>query len=422
MKINKSYITIIISSIALVLVLIIHFNWIVQSAKVKEELFNEKANMVLSLTTQALCSDKQTCTSMGTCCLMHSSSECKLKLTELEIHKIDSLLTHFMNLYNFHIPYSFEVIKPNSESALLKNYQSSNNVFKRRLEEMANNNGLELKLIFPDKKQFILAEMGVLFISSVILILIVLFMFWRTIVSLIKEKKIAENTTDFLNNITHEFKTPLTNIALAGRMMVKDTNINSENKIKHYAAVILEENEKLRLQVEQVLSISALERGENNSLKSDIDFHQTIIQAARSFNIQIENKSGSLNLNLNASQYHVFGNASQLSNALSNLIDNAVKYSNEKPDITISTSSSEHHLVVTISDKGIGIEKQYLENIFGKYFRVPTGNLHDVKGFGLGLTYVKNIIEIHQGTIHVISEIGKGTSFKITLPLFHGQS
>jgi two-component system phosphate regulon sensor histidine kinase PhoR len=136
-------------------------------------------------------------------------------------------------------------------------------IYNQRLDQVASLNGVELKLIFPDKKDYIMAEMGAPFIASVVLILVVLAMFWRTVLSLMKEKKIAEHTTDFLNNMTHEFKTPLTNIALAGKMMVKDSNLRQEEKVKHYSGIILEENEKLRLQVEQVLSMTALERGES---------------------------------------------------------------------------------------------------------------------------------------------------------------
>jgi len=416
MKINKTYLFIAVSSIALVVVLAIQVNWIFQTANVKEELFNEKANMVLSKTAETLCSDKETCINMTSCCIIDSNSECKLQLGKNETNKIDSLLKNYMKFYNFHLDYSFEVIKRNPND-LHKNENGWNtNVFKKRLEEMANKSGLELKLIFPEKKQFIIAEMGALFITSVILILVVLIMFWRTVLSLMKEKKISEHTTDFLNNMTHEFKTPLTNIALAGKMIIKDSNIKQEEKIKHYSGIILEENEKLRLQVEQVLSMTALERGEIPLSKTEIDFHQLINDAIKCISIQIENKQGNLKLNLKANAFVVWGDKNHLTNVLCNLIDNAIKYSKEKPEISIHTSNINHNLILAISDNGIGIEKEYLKKVFAKFFRVPTGNVHDVKGFGLGLAYVKKIVELHGGTIELQSEKGKGTSFTIILP------
>ncbi len=415
MKINRTYIFIAVSSIALILVLAIQVSSIFQTAKAKEELFNEKANMVLSKTAEALYSDKQTCKNIGSCCRMDSGLVCKVKLGKNEINKIDSLLKTFMKFYNFHLDYSFEVIKQEPND-IIKNEGWNKNVFKQCLEEVANKSGIELKLVFPDKKEFIIAEMGTLFITSVILIFAVLFMFWRTIISLIKEKKISEHTTDFLNNMTHEFKTPLTNIALAGKMIIKDSNIKQEDKIKHYSGIILEENEKLRLQVEQVLSMTALERGEIPLSKTEIDFHQLINDAVKCIGIQIENKKGSLKLDLKAGRFVVLGDKSHLTNALCNLIDNAIKYSNEKPEISIRTYNNADSLILVVADKGIGIEKEFLKKVFLKFFRVPTGDIHDVKGFGLGLAYVKKIIELHEGTIEIQSEKWKGTSFIITLP------
>lgn len=402
MKQVQTYIFIAISSIALVIVLIIQLNWIFQTAKIKEELFNEKANMVLSRTAEALGSDTETCRNIEN------------SIGNSEIQKIDSLFTHYMKFYNFHIDYSFKVIKPSLFTPRIKSTFTTN-VYNKRIEEVVSKNGLELVLIFPEKKQFILAEMGTMFVTSVVLILVVLVMFWRTILSLMKEKRISEQTTDFLNNMTHEFKTPLTNIALAGKMILKDANIRQEDKIKHYSGIILEENEKLRFQVEQVLGMTALERGEIPLRKTALDFHQLIHDCLKCISIQIENKQGHLKLDLEAERFVVMGDKAHFTNALCNLIDNAIKYSGEKPELSIRTSNAGQYLVVVIADKGMGIEKEYQKKVFDKFFRVPTGDVHDVKGFGLGLAYTKKIVELH-GTIELQSEKGKGTTFTITLP------
>ncbi|MES2689439.1 MAG: HAMP domain-containing sensor histidine kinase, partial [Bacteroidota bacterium] len=292
----------------------------------------------------------------------------------------------------------------------------TNYFYNKRLEEVAGNSGLELKLIFPDKKQFIIAEMGTLFITSVILILVVLVLFWRTILSLLKEKQLSEHTTDFLNNMTHEFKTPLTNIALAGKMIVRDSMAKKEDKMKHYSEIILGENEKLRLQVEQVLSMTALERGEIPLQKTELNVHELINEAVKCISIQIENSQGNLTLNPDASRFLVMGDKTHLTSALCNLVDNAIKYSKERPELLIQTASTGERLMIIFSDKGIGIEKEYQKKVFDKFFRVPTGDIHNVKGFGLGLAYVKKIIELHGGTIELESEKGKGTTFTITIP------
>ena len=402
MRPNRTTLFIFVSSNALLIVLIIQVNWIYNTAKIKEEIFNEKANLVLSKTAEALSTDTAACRNMEEC------------LGKDEIHKTDSLFSSSMQFYNFHIDYAFEVKQPDgsvapSESGL------KNNVYKKRLEEEATKNGLELNMILPGKKQFLLQEMGLLFITSVILIIIVLVLFWRTIRSLINEKRISEHTTDFLNNMTHEFKTPLTNIALAGKMIGKEFSYGHDEKIKHYSGIILEENEKLRLQVEQVLSMTALERGEIPLRKEELNFHQLINDSLKCISIQIENLHGELILNLNAGNDIIFGDKTHLTNALNNLIDNAIKYSNGKPEITIETHNDGQKFIAIVSDKGIGIDKLYRKKVFDKFFRVPTGDVHNVKGFGLGLAYIKKIVELHNGTIDLRSESGKGTAFIITL-------
>jgi two-component system phosphate regulon sensor histidine kinase PhoR len=198
--------------------------------------------------------------------------------------------------------------------------------------------------------------------------------------------------------------------------MLKNSVVKDEDKIKHYSGIILEENEKLRLQVEQVLSMTALERGEIPIKKTELNFHKLIHESLKYISIQIENKQGNIRLKLNAESYMVMGDRTHLTNAISNLIDNAIKYAREKPELSVETMNSGHNLIVVVSDEGIGIEKEYQKKVFNKFFRVPTGDVHDVKGFGLGLTYIKKIIELHEGTIELQSEKGKGTAFTITLP------
>lgn len=405
MKLNRNYLFIIISSVALLTVLIIQVSWIFETARVKEELFNEKANMVLSKTAEALSLDKRTCMNL----------ECGgIGGTR----KVDSLFNHYMKLYNIRISYYFEVKPMFSPQGA---WPQQAGAYTACVKEPANNsllgqNGLRLKLVFPEKDQFILAEMDTIFITSVTLILVVLILSCRTILSLMKEKEISEHTTDFLNNMTHEFKTPLTNISLAGKMILKDPSQDNEEKIKHYSSIILEENEKLRLQVEQVLSMTALERGEIPLQKATLDVHALIHTALKCISIQAENKEGSIHLQLNATRHMVVGDSTHLANALCNLVDNSLKYSAEKPHISIGTHNNGQNLLITISDKGIGIDEKYHKKVFDKFFRVPTGDVHDVKGFGLGLAYVKKIVELHGGSIELHSEKGEGTTFVISLP------
>jgi len=412
---NRTYLFIGVSSLALTALLIIQVNWIFKTAKAKEELFSEKANMVLARTTEALYADRETCIKIGACVADGSNSGAVTNLGKEEARKIDSLFTHFMEFYNFHIDYTFAVTKPQVASA--ENVKVFDNFsYNKHFTELVNKEQIELKLIFPDKQQFLIAEMGPMFIISVILILVVLVMFWRTVLSLLKEKKISENTTEFLNNMTHEFKTPLTNIGLAAKMIKKDSAIKTSAKIKNYSEIIIAENKKLSLQVEQVLGMAALERGEIPLRKIELDFHEIIAEAIKCFSLQIEEEQGEITFNSKATNSLIIADKTHITNAFCNLIDNAIKYSETKPEITIQTSNIGKNLTISLSDQGIGIDKEYQNNVFDKFFRVPTGDVHDVKGFGLGLAYLKKIIELHEGSIELQSEKEKGTTFKIILP------
>jgi len=411
MKLNRTYFIFAISSIALTIVLIIQVNWIYETARVKEELFNERVNLVLTKTAEALSSDKETLRNLH------------ILVGKDEVHKIDSLLNHYMNFYNILIKYSFELqTKPVAEIDLTQYvYKDPQGSFAACLSESELNEKpnsserLELKLFFPKKEKYILAEMGMMFITSVILILVVLVISWRTILSLLNEKKISKHTRDFLNNMTHEFKTPLTNISLAGKMITKDSNIGQPERIKHYSGIILDENEKLQHEVEQVLNMAALEKGEIPLQKTNFDLHKLIQDILKSLSPQIEYKKASISLDLNALEYKINGDQIHLSNAICNLIDNSLKYSKLEPRIKISTHNKDENIVIKISDEGIGIEKEHQQKVFEKFFRVPTDDLHESKGFGIGLAYVKRIIELHGGTIRLNSEKGHGSTFKITL-------
>ncbi|MBK9048050.1 MAG: HAMP domain-containing histidine kinase [Bacteroidia bacterium] len=399
---KRSYLIISVSSIALLIVLVIQVKWIVQTAKVKEELFNEKANMVVARTAEVLSADPQACRNFES----GTGAE--------ELVKTDSLFSSYMDFYDINTDYSFAVAAP-GQSSIEKSNSKDETVYKKRLEEETTQSGLELSFFVEGKNKFILEEMGTLFLTSIVLILVVLVLFWRTILSLMKEKKIAGHTTEFLNNMTHEFKTPLTNIALAGKMISKD--VSQENKVKQYTDIILQENEKLRLQIEQVLNMSALERGEIRLHKDKIDIHQLIKESVNGMSLQIEIRNGVLSLDLKATKTEINGDRAHLTGAISNLIDNAIKYSPEKPVINILTYNDGNAVVLQIQDNGIGIEKEYQQKIFEKFFRVPTGDIHDVKGFGLGLTYIHKIITLHGGTISVESQKNVGTTFSITIPL-----
>jgi len=222
--------------------------------------------------------------------------------------------------------------------------------------------------------------------------------------------------TDFVNNMTHEFKTPIATISLASEMLLKPGINEMPEKTKKYASIIYDENSRLKNQVEQVLQIAVLDKGNFKLRKKEINLNELIEFATENFEMQIKQRNGKITTNLAASMSTFFADPDHITNIINNLMDNANKYTPETPEITISTRNSEKGIIMTVKDNGIGISSENQKHIFKKFFRVHTGNIHDVKGFGLGLYYVKTIVEAHGGSVTLQSELKKGTQFEIYFP------
>lgn len=415
MKQKNNQLLLIISGITLFFLLVIQVYWLVKAAQIKESLFNEKANLVLSRTTEVLAEDQQMCGSIGQCVDRENTTELTSKLENRDVRKIDSILNHFMDLYHIRLKYSFKIVS----KAGLPNFANTNyagTVYSMPIEAMAIKKGIDIKLAFPNKREFILAEMGLPFVSSIILIIVIIIIFWRTNLALIRERKIAFNTKELVNNLAHEFKTPLTNIALAAKMIKKDNSLNEVSKVKNYATLVLEENKKLDTKIESLLHLNALEKNEISLDLKNENFHEIISIAVGNMQIQLDHHNTKLNFNLNAQNCFVFIDKEQMVQVISNLIDNAIKYTESKSEITLSTKNNNQYFTFEIADNGIGLNKEYQNKVFEKYYRVPNNNVHNVKGFGLGLTYVKKIVEMHHGNISLYSEPANGTTFKLNLP------
>lgn len=276
-----------------------------------------------------------------------------------------------------------------------------------------------LYLYFPDKNSLILSNMWATMVSSAGLLLVLIFIFAYTIYAILKQKKISEMKNDFINNMTHEFKTPVATIMIASEALKDPELAEDKSRVSRLAGIIYDENVRLGNHIERVLSIARLEKKELKLEHNEVNVHDLIVAVVDSMNLQLQKKNAKMTLNLNATHPFVYGDELHLSNVFYNLIDNANKYSTENPDITIETKSTDKALIIEIADKGIGMTKDHSKRIFDQFYRVPTGNLHDVKGFGLGLNYVQDIVDQMNGTIKVHSEKDKGTTFEISLPLNH---
>jgi two-component system, OmpR family, phosphate regulon sensor histidine kinase PhoR len=254
-----------------------------------------------------------------------------------------------------------------------------------------------------------------IFMFSIIFFVLIFFTFSINVI--LKQKRLSEIKTDFINNMTHELKTPISTIALSSDVLMKGDFSNDPEKLKRYAGIIYKENKRLENQVERVLNVAKMDKESIQLKKTHVNVHEIIEEIKDNFEFNQFANGGELFVELNAEKFIVDGDLVHLTNVFYNLIDNACKYCEVKPEIHIKTENNSVFLQLTISDNGIGIKRENLSMIFDKFYRVPTGNLHNVKGFGLGLFYVKLIIEQHGGKINVKSTLGKGTSFIIQLPL-----
>jgi two-component system, OmpR family, phosphate regulon sensor histidine kinase PhoR len=274
-----------------------------------------------------------------------------------------------------------------------------------------------LSVFFPKQRTYIFRSIGLMGGSSIILTSLIIAIFIITLYIIFRQKKLSEIKNDFVNNMTHELKTPISTISLASQML-NDNSIPIENKnISHISRIIDTESKRLGYQVEKVLQMAIFDKGKILLKEKRINFHELIQSVLNNFNLQVKKKGGNLSWNLDAEKSIVFVDEVHLANVISNLLDNAVKYCVEIPEIIVSTRNEKTFIVLSVEDKGIGISKENQKKIFEQFYRVPTGNIHNVKGFGLGLSYVKKIVEIHHGHINLKSEPGKGTKFDVYLPI-----
>jgi two-component system, OmpR family, phosphate regulon sensor histidine kinase PhoR len=256
------------------------------------------------------------------------------------------------------------------------------------------------------------------FIAGAILFTIIITAaFFITIRTLLRQKKLSEIKSDFINNMTHEFKTPLATISLAVDALKNEKVVNDPEKTTYFTGIIKEENKRMNKQVETILQAALLDKQEVQLNLKKLSAHELIQSALNNIMLQVEEKNGKLDVVLDAAKHAILADEVHFTNLVSNLLDNAIKYSNAVPHIKLSTQNSGNQFRLKIEDNGIGMNKETLSRIFEKFYRAHTGNIHNVKGFGLGLSYVKTMIDAHHGTIKADSTPGRGSTFTITMPL-----
>lgn len=270
---------------------------------------------------------------------------------------------------------------------------------------------------FPERNSFLISTILWMIVLSIIFTSVIIVAYTSAIYQLIKQRQISQIKTDFINNMTHEFKTPIATINLALDSIRNPKIIDDKEKVLRYLGMIKEENKRMHAQVENVLRISKLEKNELNISKERLKFHDIVEDAVTHVQLIVEDRKGYIKLHLNAAKSSILANETHFTNVIVNIFDNAIKYSDDAPKIDVYSENIGNSVLVKISDQGNGMSKQVQKKVFEKFYREHTGNVHNVKGHGLGLAYVKRIIDDHQGHISVESEKGKGSTFTIRLPL-----
>lgn len=339
---------------------------------------------------------------------------------------LDSLLNHELKKekitakYNYYLTSLYPGSPHHSDLKQAENMSDSLGVEHYMVNLAPNNSFIDpeyLILYFPTQNRDVFKQMWPFLITSIVVVMILTFSFYYIMINNLKQKKLSLIKNDFISNMTHEFKTPISTISLASEMLGDDSISQTPEKKQRYLKMIRDENKRLSVLVESILQTSILDKGEFKLKLSEVDVHEIINTAINNTHLLISQRRGSVHTFLKAQKFRLQADKVHLTNIIFNLIDNAIKYSREIPEITISTYNTAEGIMIQVKDNGIGISKENQRKIFDKFYRVPTGNVHNVKGFGLGLSYVLAVVLKHNGTISVNSEIGKGSTFNVHLKI-----
>ncbi|MDD4158428.1 MAG: HAMP domain-containing sensor histidine kinase [Proteiniphilum sp.] len=340
----------------------------------------------------------------------------------IDFNKVEQYIHYELSYNGLNEPFSFQVVNFNNQVV----YSSPGFSTKQRdaiytqilfpNDPPAKLN--QLRVYFPTKRNYVYSELN-FFIPSLIFTLILLITFIFTVVSLFRQKRLSEMKNDFINNMTHELKTPVSTISLASQMLKDESILKSPEVFRHVTGVIHDETKRLSFQVEKVLQMSLFDKQKTTLKMKEMDANDLVVSVANTHVLKVEKLEGTLDVDLQAENSTIRVDEMHFTNVLFNILDNALKYKKKEipPELMIRTRNDGNKLIISIEDNGIGMRKEDAKKVFERFYRVPTGNRHDVKGFGLGLAYVKKIVTDVNGTIRAESELGKGTKFIISLPV-----
>ena len=338
----------------------------------------------------------------------------------LDLEEIKETVQSELDNRNITINFEFAVLDDDTIQAISNATDSlklANSLYQIRLfPDAIFNQNKKLALFFPGQNRYIYRSVSWLLFASFIFSMIILFTFALSIFFILRQKKISEMKSDFINNMTHEFKTPIATISVAADSISNKKVIGNPEQVNYFVGMIKKENTRMNRQVEDILTIAGLDKKDFEFHWETVNIHQLIEDAIQSIILQVERRGGQVQNKMNATNPMVTTDKNHCANLIYNLLDNANKYSPDKPQLSVETRNTSNGVIIYVSDKGVGMSKQVQSRIFERFYRQSSGNIHNVKGFGLGLSYVKAVLEVNQGNIRVQSEVGKGSRFEVFLP------
>lgn len=395
----------VVTFVVLISLVVIQVLFIVKAGKLEEKHFNHRVVLALREARNEIAREANLCNNMHN---YICGNQCSEDLQCLNFQKVDSIIQSNLYLHKINLDYRFEFVNEHEE----KKGKVCISCYEQSLNGLLAQNGIKLVIEFPEQSKFLFAQLGTLFYLSIAAILFVMTSFFITYRLFNKKKAILLNTKDFIDNMVHEFQTPIANVRFASGLIKKKIGSGNESKIEEYAQLIHNENNKLAGHVQDILKVATME-----TVKEEleyVDIHALVRDCVSDIIPQVTEQGGTVAFYLDATNCMLKGEYTYLRHAIANLLDNAVKYTNgNAPQVTISTKNENKQLLVSIADNGIGISANEFSNIFQKYYRVSSGNVHDTKGFGLGLDFVKNVMDRHRGTVEVKSELNKGSVFTL---------
>ena len=420
MKNSTIRLVVILAAISIVGITITQIYWVKRAFNLKEDEFERSINTALYNVAQQIFEiNKSPSPAVNPVIQLSTNYFVVMVNNEINPNTLEFLLQTEFKRRNIIVDFEYGVFDCTSEKMVYGDYvplqTAKEKITSKKLPSWINQ-GYYFGVQFPNREAHLLNQLGIWSFSSIVL-LIVIFFFAYSLFVILKQKRLSEIQKDFINNMTHEFKTPISTIGVSAEVLKDPNIIHQPERLLNYANIIEKENIRLKHHVERVLQMARLDKEDIELSKEAINVHQLIQDAIGNVSLLLQEKKGSITADLNASIHEIKADKLHFTNVINNLLDNAIKYCSTIPEIMIRSFNQGNKIGIEIKDNGMGILPENQKRIFQKFYRVPTGNVHDVKGFGLGLSYVKTIVKEHKGEIKLFSENGKGSTFTLFIPL-----